>query len=688
MRKRNSKIQGSAILVVTFLILLMMVASIGFLRRSTFFMSMTGVHSDSIDAQYQMEAAYEQALSKIERAITPINSNGLNGRLRYVTVNGVTGPTSESFSNIANIYGTNAITATNFLQSMVVEQAYTAAGAPISGSEFANFSTAFPTTWTDPNTSDDQYFEVKYTFDALPPIVQIAGSPQTINFDYEYRVQTRGYGRSRFTNMTAEDNGVISITLTQAPFSQWATLMNSMKNQLNQTLVFVGGNSSSQIQEVYGGKVHVNSTPYFYGHPTFMDMFTSTAAANTWVNYNVANYSCCAIFNASSQGGVDAIPLPTQIYNTARLAAGDTNSTAATNNVAPTNAELVSFVNHYAGGDLASGATSVPSGIYVPIDNQTSKIPTGGIYIEGDARISMDVVTGSSGFTATQWSQLQPAHQTCKFQKYSIVSTVSGVRNRDVYVGSGSCYMTYVFDTTTPANTPAVLNGRVNGNLHVNGKIDQLGGASRTRPAVAEDFGITISAVKDVRIISDLQYEDAQYKSVSAGGVLSTDPVADAYGPINGSGISNTSQMLSASVDSSSRTILGIISTQRNIMLHSSAPPNINLHAAMFAGNSAAYNSSTGLGCGSTYPGCGFGYESYSTATGMGNIKLLGGLTEYRDQTTGTVSSSTSYGYGSLYYYDPRMLTLAPPAFPVSGLPTASATVNPYRTWRISSTAP
>ncbi|MBN8555780.1 MAG: DUF4900 domain-containing protein [Deltaproteobacteria bacterium] len=684
--KKTFHNQGSAILVATFLILLIMTAGIAFLSRSTTFMAMTGLQSDNMEATYQMEAAYEQALSKIKRAMAGVT---LNSRLQYVNTNGVSpGPAVESFANINNTYGTNSTTALNFLKSLVLQQACTATGTCNSSAEFGNFNTAFPTTWTDPDSTDDQYFEVKYSFDALPPVAQLSSVPYSITFDYEYRVQVRGYGRSRFTNMMAEDNGILSVSLSQAPFSQWAILMNSMKNQLNQTLVFVGGNTSAQIQEVYGGKVHVNDTPYFYGHPVFKERFTSTAATSSWYNYNVTNYSCCAVFDGGSAGSAPAVSIPSQIYNTARLAAGDTSTTAGTNNNAPTGTELATFVSHYAGGDISGGATSISNGIYVPIDNQTSKIPTGGIYVEGDARIAMDVVTGSTGFTAAQWAQVQSGHQGCKFQKYSITSLTAGVTNRDIFVGAGSCYATYVFNTTTPATSPAILNGRINGNLHVNGKIDQLGGASRSRPAVAQDFGLTISALKDVRIINDLQYEDIQYKTVNSSGTIGSSVVANAYGAVGGSGVSNTAQMLSATIDSSSKTILGVISTQRNIMLHSSAPANINLQGAFFAGNSAAFNSSTGLGCGSTYPGCGFGYESYSTATNMGNIKMFGGLTEYRDQTTGTVSSSTTYGYGSLNFFDTRMNTLSPPAFPVTSLPTATGTVNSYRTWRISSNAP
>jgi hypothetical protein len=376
--------------------------------------------------------------------------------------------------------------------------------------------------------------------------------------------------------------------------------------------------------------------------------------------------------------------MPTQIYNTYRMAAGDTSSNASTNNAAVTATELSSFLANYAGGTIASGA-SVPNGIYVPIDNQSSKNPTGGIYVQGDARIAMNVVQGQSDFSTTQWNQMQTADRTCKFQKFSITSLTAGVTARDIYIGADPCYVTYVYDATNTSNTPIVVNGRLNGVVHVNGAIDELGGASRTRPAVAQDFQMTIAALKDVKIKNDIQYEDVQYKTISSSGTLGSSVVANAYGAVNSSGIANTAANVGPTMASDSLTVLGIISTQKSIYIHTNAPNDINLQAALFAGNSAAYNSSTGLGCGSSYAGCGFGVENYSTAPNKGQIKYLGSLAEFRDQTTGSISGSTLHGYSQIMLYDTRLRqTITPPAYPTSGVPRATGTVKPYKTFRIS----
>lgn len=683
LRNRTKHTRASSILVVTFMILLVTIAGLAFMNRSTIFMRLTGLHNDHLDANYKMEAAYETARGKITRAMSALI---LDGKLHFVSG----APATETFADIADTYGQSAETASTFLSDILKSRAFSAAGVEDTTYEFDDFSHAFPTEFTDPDPSDDEYFEVKYTFTPMVPNDQTASNPRTITFDYEYRVQMRGYGSNHFTALNSEDNGVISIEITEAPFSAWAAFMDSMLNQNGNIVVFAGGNDSSRIQDIFTGPVHVNGLPYFYGHPNFTTTapFTSATDSTSWVNFSDANYTAGPTFSGGSQGaesGISSISMPSTIYNTARLAAGDPSSTASTDNTAITTPALVGFLTEYAGGTLAGN--TVPEGIYVPIDDQSSLIPTGGVYVKGDARIQMNVVQGQSDFNATQWAQINSGDQSCKWQKISVTHLTSGITNRDIYIGSDPCSVTYVFDTTNTGNTPAVLGGRLNGVIHVDGKIDELGGASRTRAAVAQDFAMTISATKDIRVINDIQYEDAVYKVVQSDGTLGSTTVATPTGEYDSSGYANTATDVGATIDSESQTVLGIISTQRNVLLHVDAPADINLHAAIFAGNSAQYSSGTGYGCGAntdSQRGCGFGYEGWSSQTGKGNLKLLGAIAEFKDQTLGQ-AASPSKGYGSRYYYDTRLRqSIIPPGFPTSGQPLLRGYIRPYRTWRIS----
>lgn len=671
--------RGSALMVVAFLVMLMTIAGIAFLSRSNIFTNLTGLQHDSLSANLQLETAYGTAISKIKRAMATVQ---LDGRLRFVSG----APSAETFTSIANTYGDSTAASLQFLKDMLKSRAYNAAGTATTSYEYYDFATAFPTSYTDPDGSDDQYFEVQYAFTPMTPYDQTSANPRSITFDYEYQIKVRGYGSTRFTSLAAEDNGVISIEVSEAPFSQWAAFMDSMINQNGNILVFAGGNTSSQVQETFTGPVHVNGTPYFYGHPTFTStaLFTSATDTSTWAQLSDSNYDASASFAAGRLGaedGIESITMPTSIYNTVRLAAGDTSASASTNNTSVSGAELASFLAQYAGGSVSG---SVSNGIYVPIDDQSTKVPTGGIYVKGDARIQLDVVQGEADFNATQWGQIDAAYQSCKWQKFSITNVTAGVTNRDIYVGDTPCSVSYVFDTTTPANAPVLLNGRINGVVHVDGAIDELGGASRSRPAIVSDFGVTIAALKDVRIINDIQYEDVEYKVVQSDGTLGSTTVANAYGTVDSSGYTNTEATVGPSISSDSQTVLGIISTGKNILVHANAPANINIQAAIYAGNSAAYNASTGTGCGSATPGCGFGYESWNTATGMGYIKFLGSIAEYRDQTVGQLGT-TPKGYASRTFYDSRLRSsISPPAYPTSGTPRAVGYLKPYRTWRVS----
>jgi hypothetical protein len=177
---RNSQ-KGTAIVMISLLTMLLMVAGVMFVKRAGGFLTISNIKSDSLSAQYQMSAAYETAKSKIGRATVYDVSTGkgmiLNNRLRYADA---TAPTQETFNNLSNAYATNQL---GFLKLLINQQAYSGAGVLNSTHEFVNFETAFPTTWTDPDLSDDKYFELKYTFTPLDMISQV--SPQQLTFEYD-----------------------------------------------------------------------------------------------------------------------------------------------------------------------------------------------------------------------------------------------------------------------------------------------------------------------------------------------------------------------------------------------------------------------------------------------------------------------------------------------------------------------
>lgn len=701
LKHSSRQTRGVALLLVTVLTFLGLGLVVLFLQRSHLNLVFSKISRDSKEADLRLDSALSAVEAKFERAMAEIS---LSNKLQYSSGSATLASQGERFDVINNLYatdtdgsGSSLDEAQDFLEHMIVSQAYSAAGVLDSSHEFHSFASAFPTTWADPDPSDSEYYEVKYSFSPLRVESQIAIEPKQIIFEYEYQIEVRSYGSETFLAKTAESAGILEIRVEGSPFSKWAFFTHILKNQGGATLYMAGGNTSSQIQEIYGGPVHVNLTPNFLGHPTFNGLFTSATTESGWNYKSITNYTSCAswcpTWNGGKMGGVPTVTMPTAIFNTHRLAAGDTSTTASTNNNAPTVTEMKSFLANHAEGVVDPAATSIANGIYIPVNSAAAKVPTGGIFVQGDATaISMNVLQNEADFDPNVWTNIPSVHQGCKFQTIKITA---GATIRDVYIGSGSsCDITYVFNGADYTQTPTTLYGRPNGNIHSTGAINSLGGASRTRPAVATDFGITVSAVKDVYIKNDLQYEDAEYVTLSSTGVMGTTAVANAYGTIGSSGYTPASAGITPIINEDSQTVLGIISTKRNVLIYTSnpyssatsAPSEINLHAAIFAGNSAAYSSSTGEGCGSgANAGCGFGVLNYSTAPNLGSIKMFGSISEYRDQTTGTVSGSTVKGYGSVYMYDSRLQnSISPPAFPISNSPGAFAQVRPYKLFRVA----
>jgi hypothetical protein len=668
--------RGSAIVLSFGLIVLMLGISIAFLKRAQIGSVLHTVFLDSKQSELQLNSAIESGRAKLRRGI---ESFKLEGKLPFFP----SGPTSESFTHLSNTYATNASTAMMFLKHAIEQQAMNDNGSKSSTHEFYNFDTAFPTEWTDPDETDDEYFQYKFTITARTPTTQTSPFNQA-EFEYFYHFEARGYGKMTYSQSAAQESGYFSLVLSTAPFSHYALFRSQNSNASGMILVFAGGDSAAEIQDVYEGPVHSNSRPFFYGHPNFLDTFSSIVSKDEWWQGTGSGYSGEANFEGAKQGLVAEIELPTQMGNAIRLAAGDPSSSAATTTSSPTASDLASWMSQHALGSLSGN--SLPQGVYIPIDNQGSKLPTGGIYVEGDARIQMNVVQGASDFNTEYWNNMTSSQKSCRFQKMEIEPMNVAVTPRDVFIGGAGCDQTLIFNPSSPSSAPIVLNGRPTGSVYLNGNLDEIGGESRTRPAIMTDFQFNIVAKGDIRIRNDIQYEDAQYVQLNPDGSKADVIVARPTGAYAGSGIEPTTANLAAVIDPESTTVLGLVSTHRSIYVHQDAPSNINIHAAIYAGNSNAFDSSTGLGCGSaeaTKKGCGFGYELWDTSSNMGTIKLFGSLTEYRGQTLGRTTSPAT-GYSRRFTYDNRFLEdLVPLGFPISNRLQSFPTFEVFRTLRL-----
>ncbi len=172
------------------------------------------------------------------------------------------------------------------------------------------------------------------------------------------------------------------------------------------------------------------------------------------------------------------------------------------------------------------------------------------------------------------------------------------------------------------SNTPVTFNKQFNGLIHVEGNVLSLkGDGSPTGADIESGHKITLSATGDVKIYDHITYE--------------TDPIANP----------------------SAKNILGIFSSGGNIWLGKTAPTDLKLHATIMA-------TGTGKGVGAESLAINGGYDfNYAN---KGKWKLLGGLIENKDQTTGVFYNSGKItGYTWDFTYDDRFAGgAAPPYFP------------------------
>lgn len=186
-----------------------------------------------------------------------------------------------------------------------------------------------------------------------------------------------------------------------------------------------------------------------------------------------------------------------------------------------------------------------------------------------------------------------------------------------------------------------------NGVIYVNGDVDRLTGPKRSSgnltsqngaatvpPSVAHFAQMTIAGAGDIRITSDLKYEDP--------------PCSAPPQKVNGVGQSATCTNLAA------RNVLGIFTAGGNVNIgngHSdsslNAPHHVHIHSVLMSGSSQVR------------------VENHTTPD-RGNVYLLGGLIQENRGIFGLVGGA---GYDRVFTYDPRMrLGMAPPFFPTTGL--------------------
>ncbi|GGR07638.1 DUF4900 domain-containing protein [Deinococcus ruber] len=450
------------------------------------------------------------------------------------------------------------------------------------------------------------------------------GTSQVQPYFLDYSITGSATQGTNGNKRTVITEGTVKIILGRIPLNQYILLANDGGSGTDGKQGFFDGTSS------YDGPVHVNGNLALSGKPTF-SLGLTVSSSSIWMNSSTTttNGNCngytftqvvgqqssgCTVPNTNGQGiqyNTDTIPLPTNAASQNRAALG----------LDSTNLAVVSKSEACVALGLLSTCASVPTGAYLPLQNGK---PSGGIYVQGDAKLTLSTASGK--------------------QIYTIV---------DANGKTTVITIDYVAATTTvlsPTGTTSVYPGVINGQVYVTGNLTSLSGPPRTGTLPNPAPSTSVPTVVSPAIASKTQLNIAAGGSVTVNGDITytDDPRA-----VNGA-----------------QNVLGIISGSQNVNIGTSAPNDVYIQAAILTGAT----------------GTGLGVVNYNGGTGSrGSIHLLGSLAEDTDQLRGVLDNSGNpiRGYSDDLHFDQRFLNggAVPPFFPATQRFGVQAGYPIQRTW-------
>lgn len=410
-------------------------------------------------------------------------------------------------------------------------------------------------------------------------IITQKGNPTTVesntwDFPFYYTIQSTGTqdGSARKIAFT----GDFTVRVQKDNFAKYALFTDHHKPPTgNDTIWF--DNSTN-----FTGPIHTNDNFNFANNPsgTF-----DGAVSQHQQNARFYNDGSPILMDADSNPPYD-VPIFTASY-----------TRGADEIVLSSSVKKQDLIDQARGGDNTSG-----NGIFVA-NNGTSL--TGGIYVKGDAAITMSVDGNSNAvYAITQGS-------TTKNITANIPNNTTTVQT----VGGG---------TSTYAGLPDGVDN-VGTIVYVNGSITSV------RGTIQKDTQLTVSSESGATITDDILYSEY---TPGAG-----TPGQPGYVPPTAEGTTN---------------LFGLLTWGGNIAIGTSAPDDINIHGVMMAQNTGS--------------NAVFTVTDYSSGSPRGTVTLLGGAITQFYGAFGTFDGETGElktGYGRNFVYDDRMMMgEAPPYFP------------------------
>ncbi|HAJ32602.1 MAG TPA: hypothetical protein DCK79_04435 [Candidatus Atribacteria bacterium] len=416
----------------------------------------------------------------------------------------------------------------------------------------------------------------------------------------QYIIETEGW-------ITRDDNSKstrkIKTAVKVTNFAEYAYFSDDERFPNNSNIPGSSGYVGAKIwftgNDTIGGKLHSNSQLHMVDVPTFLGKVTSTAdTIDFWGDAYAADGSDFPGFMDEYELGVDNIALP-QYRNISDL--DDENS-----------------LQRIAGGSWSkTDIQALSDGVYVPNIAGPGSGVSGGIYIQGDANIELNV-DGSAGGAGpnSEITIVQGGNTTIITSVMEPIVLPAGSTLNGAAAGG----------TTIPANTTLVqigttntyesYEGITNGLLFIDGSINSLHGDNHRGK-------MTIASNESINVTDNIYYYDRN-ESLS---IFDDDIEA---------------------IDDS----LGLIAAA-DLVIDRYAPHNIEVDAVIMALNTS------------------FFYDGWKWDL-KGTLSLLGGLIQKARGPVGTHSAGTKItGYSKNYNYDIRMANPAggylPPFFPSTG---------------------
>lgn len=392
------------------------------------------------------------------------------------------------------------------------------------------------------------------------------------DFPYGYRIEATATNGSTTSKIVM--SGDFTVRVQRDNFAKFALFTN--RQQLpNGTNVWFTDKTN------FAGPVHTNDRFNFAFNPsgTFQDAVSQYQQTARFYNGNNP-----VLLNANNNGSTD-VPVFGGAFT--RNASQITLSSSTQESSMLTQ---VKGSNNYGS-----------NGIYLP---NTSGALTGGIYVRGDASISMSVnAQDKAVYTISQGGSTR-------------VVTVDPTTNQtSVFNPSNS-------STTTYAGKPNGQDG-AGTIIYVDGDISALSGT------VQKDTEVTVASHDDITITNNIRY--ANYNAASGT------PGTSGYVPPTAEGYDN---------------LLGIVSWNGDVRVGNSAPNNVDIHGTVMAEN--------GIFSVNDYDDQGVGPRGTATLLGGAISDNYGAFGQFNSSNGNQVS-----GYGRNFVYDERMLQgKSPPYFP------------------------